>query len=41
METGLWIAARLSAETHFWDEADQIARLNTEDVYAVLQGEAG
>jgi hypothetical protein len=21
LETGLWLAARLSAETHFWDEA--------------------
>jgi hypothetical protein len=41
LETGLWVAARLRAGTHFWDESGQIARLYGENVYSVLRDEAG
>ncbi|MBT2245832.1 hypothetical protein JQK15_20165 [Sphingobium sp. BHU LFT2] len=37
LDTGLWVAARLRAGTHFWDESCQTARLYCEDVYSILR----
>ncbi|EQB14900.1 hypothetical protein RLDS_12075 [Sphingobium lactosutens DS20] len=39
LDTGLWVAARLRAGTHFWDESCQTARLYGEDVYSILRDE--
>jgi len=39
LDSGLWIASRLRAGTHFYDAHDHIARIYDEDVYAVLRGE--
>jgi hypothetical protein len=40
LDTGLWIASRLRAGTHFWDAESSVARLWNEAVYAVIRGEA-
>ena len=38
LDTGLWVASRLRAGTHFWDGEIDTVRLFDEVVYAVLRG---
>ncbi|WIW89596.1 hypothetical protein K3M67_06455 [Sphingobium sp. V4] len=40
LDTGLWVASRLRAGTHFWDAETAVARIFDEAVYAVIRGEA-
>jgi len=37
LDTGLWVAARLRAGTHFWDAESAVARIYNEAVYAALR----
>jgi len=39
LDTGLWVASRLRAGTHFWDAETAVARLFDDVVYAVIRGE--
>ena len=39
LDTGLWVASRLRAGTHFWDAESSVARIFDEAVYAAIRGE--
>lgn len=39
LDTGLWVASRLRASTHFWDAESSVARIFGEAVYAAIRGE--
>jgi hypothetical protein len=39
LDTGLWVASRLRAGTHFWDAEAAVARIFDESVYAAIRGE--